>query len=106
MSSNTIAAGDPETEVIMPRIQSDPLHLFENMGAGLLSEYHLQIDPRTCSTVMLVSDGYPETTPRASPSICLNGWMPMPCCSMQERPRHAAMWLPMEVSFSLFRSRC
>ena len=38
--------GDPETEVIMPRIESDLLHLFENMGAGLLSEYHLQIDPR------------------------------------------------------------
>jgi len=51
--------GDPETEVIMPRIQSDLLHLFENMGAGLLSEYHLQIDPRTCSTVMLVSEAYP-----------------------------------------------
>jgi phosphoribosylamine---glycine ligase len=51
--------GDPETEVILPRIQSDLLHLFENMGAGLLSEYHLQIDPRTCSTVMLVSEGYP-----------------------------------------------
>lgn len=51
--------GDPETEVIIPRIQSDLLSLFENMGAGLLSEYHLQIDPRTCSTVMLVSKGYP-----------------------------------------------
>ena len=51
--------GDPETEVIMPRIQSDLLHLFENMGAGLLSESHLQIDPKTCSTVMLVSEGYP-----------------------------------------------
>ena len=51
--------GDPETEVIMPRIQSDLLHLFENLGAGLLSEYHLQIDPKTCSTVMLVSEGYP-----------------------------------------------
>jgi len=51
--------GDPETEVIVPRIQSDLLNLFENMGAGLLSEYHLQIDPRTCSTVMLVSEGYP-----------------------------------------------
>ena len=51
--------GDPETEVIVPRIQSDLLHLFENMGAGLLSEYHLQIDPKTCSTVMLVSEGYP-----------------------------------------------
>ena len=56
--------GDPETEVIMPRIQSDLLHLFENMGAGLLSEYHLQIDPRTCSTVMLVSEGYPGPYPK------------------------------------------
>ena len=43
----------------MPRIQSDLLHLFENMGAGLLSEYDLQIDSRTCSTVMLVSESYP-----------------------------------------------
>jgi phosphoribosylamine--glycine ligase len=51
--------GDPETEVIIPRIQSDLLHLFESMGAGLLSEYHLQIDSRTCSTVMMVSGGYP-----------------------------------------------
>jgi phosphoribosylamine--glycine ligase len=56
--------GDPETEVIMPRIQSDLLHLFENMGAGLLSEYHLQVDPRTCSTVMLVSEGYPGPYPK------------------------------------------
>ncbi len=56
--------GDPETEVIMPRIQSDLLHLFENLGAGLLSEYHLQIDPKTCSTVMLVSEGYPGPYPK------------------------------------------
>ena len=59
--------GDPETEVIMPRIQSDLLHLFENMGAGLLSEYDLQIDPRTCSTVMLVSEGYPGAYDKGKP---------------------------------------
>ena len=59
--------GDPETEVIMPRIESDLLHLFENMGAGLLSEYHLQIDPRTCSTVMLVSQGYPGAYEKGQP---------------------------------------
>ena len=59
--------GDPETEVIVPRIQSDLLNLFENMGAGLLSEYHLQIDPRTCSTVMLVSNGYPGSYETGKP---------------------------------------
>ena len=51
--------GDPETEVILPRIKSDLLHMFDSLGSGMLSEYDLQIDERAVSTVILTSGGYP-----------------------------------------------
>lgn len=51
--------GDPETEVVLPRIKSDLLHLFESLGSGLLSEYDLEIDERAASTVVMASEGYP-----------------------------------------------
>jgi phosphoribosylamine--glycine ligase len=51
--------GDPETEVILPRIKSDLLHLFDNLCSGLLSEYDLVVDDRAASTVVLASEGYP-----------------------------------------------
>ena len=51
--------GDPETEVILPRIKSDLLHLFDNLCSGLLSEYDLVVDDRAASTVILASEGYP-----------------------------------------------
>lgn len=51
--------GDPEAEVILPLLKSDLLHLFDNLGSGLLSEYDLQIEDKTAATVMLTSGGYP-----------------------------------------------
>jgi phosphoribosylamine--glycine ligase len=51
--------GDPETEVVLPRIKSDLLHLFENLCSGLLSEYDLEIDERAAATVVMASKGYP-----------------------------------------------
>jgi phosphoribosylamine---glycine ligase len=51
--------GDPETEVILPRIKSDLLHLFDNLCSGLLSEYDLVVDDRAASTVVLAGEGYP-----------------------------------------------
>lgn len=52
--------GDPETEVILPRLKSDLVDLFEGVATKTLSERDVEFDPRTAITVMLASGGYPE----------------------------------------------
>jgi phosphoribosylamine--glycine ligase len=51
--------GDPETEVVMPRLQSDLVQMFLDMSAGELGETPVLMDERTATTVVLVSGGYP-----------------------------------------------
>lgn len=51
--------GDPETEVVIPRLKSDILELFEGVATQTLSERDVVFDERTASTVMMVSGGYP-----------------------------------------------
>ncbi len=54
-----VRMGDPESEVVIPRIQSDLIAVFKAVAEQKLNEISLQTDPRTAVTVMLVSDGYP-----------------------------------------------
>jgi len=54
-----VRLGDPETEAILPRIQTDLFELFRALHDGELSTVQLEIDSRTAATVMLVAGGYP-----------------------------------------------
>jgi phosphoribosylamine--glycine ligase len=55
-----VRMGDPETEVVIPRIKSDLLMLLDAVGRQKLSETKLEIEERVATTVMMVSGGYPE----------------------------------------------
>lgn len=51
--------GDPETEVVMPLLQTDLVALFAAMDNGTLIDANISFDERSCATVMAVSGGYP-----------------------------------------------
>ena len=51
--------GDPETEVVLPRIESDFLELLIAMATGQVAGYNLEVSPEVAMTLVLVSKGYP-----------------------------------------------
>ncbi len=54
-----VRMGDPETQVVMPRIQSDILEWFEAVARGRLDTCQVEVSPEYCTTVVLASQGYP-----------------------------------------------
>ncbi|MFT5846846.1 MAG: phosphoribosylamine--glycine ligase [Psychroserpens sp.] len=55
-----VRMGDPETEVVLPRLKTDLVELFKAISEERLNEVDIEIDERAATTVMLVSGGYPE----------------------------------------------
>ncbi|UZD22495.1 phosphoribosylamine--glycine ligase [Algoriphagus halophytocola] len=54
-----VRMGDPETEAVLPRIESDFVTLLKGIATGTLDSYQLQISPNYATTVVMVSGGYP-----------------------------------------------
>lgn len=55
-----VRMGDPETEVVIPRIKSDLVALFEAVASEKLIDINLDVDSKTAATIVVVSGGYPE----------------------------------------------
>lgn len=59
-----VRMGDPETEAVMLRVDSDLLELMEAAASGNLGELELKHNPQPAVTVMMVSEGYPGAYPK------------------------------------------
>ncbi len=55
-----VRMGDPETEVVFPRLKNDLVEILQAMANGTLNKINIEIDERAATTIMLVSGGYPE----------------------------------------------
>jgi phosphoribosylamine---glycine ligase len=64
--------GDPETEVVIPRIKTDLVSLFTSTAKGQLGEIKIEQDERAATTIVAVSGGYPNEYEKGFPIKGLN----------------------------------
>lgn len=51
--------GDPETQIVLPLLETDLLHLMDGLANGLLSEIDVTLSQKAAAAVILASEGYP-----------------------------------------------
>ncbi len=56
--------GDPETQVVLPRLKTDIVDIFEAINSGTLSDLKIEWDERACACVIMASGGYPKSYPK------------------------------------------
>jgi len=62
-----VRMGDPEAQVVLPRIKNDFVALMESTARGTLHKVQLELDTRTTTTVIMASGGYPESYEKGHP---------------------------------------
>jgi phosphoribosylamine--glycine ligase len=62
-----VRMGDPEAQVVLPRIENDFVELMQATAQGTLDEVELKLDPQTAATVILASGGYPGSYKKGIP---------------------------------------
>jgi phosphoribosylamine--glycine ligase len=68
--------GDPETQVVLPRIRNDIVSLFEAVASGTLHKHFIWEDTRAAATVVAASGGYPGTYTKGFPVLGLGALTP------------------------------
>ena len=56
--------GDPETQVVLPRLKTDIMDIFEAINNETLADLHIEWDDRACTCVIMASGGYPKSYPK------------------------------------------
>jgi phosphoribosylamine---glycine ligase len=59
--------GDPETQIVLPLLETDLLHLMDGLANGLLSEIDVSLSPKAAAAVILASEGYPGEYKKGEP---------------------------------------
>ncbi|EGV43065.1 phosphoribosylamine--glycine ligase [Bizionia argentinensis JUB59] len=67
-----VRMGDPETEVVLPRLKNDLVEIFQAIANQTLDTIDIKIDERAATTIMLVSGGYPEAYEKGKEITGLN----------------------------------
>lgn len=64
--------GDPETQVVLPRLKTDIMDIFEAINNGTLSQLDIEWSDKACTCVIMASGGYPKSYPKGIEIIGLS----------------------------------